>query len=211
MPVRGATRCLLLSAVFLSATGCVRRDGRNSGCMWPGEPGSTRPQSADHLRADVEFAEELAIEYMDAHAGPRDKQAAARAKNKCMGMLLEAIGKEHGITAKEAFTYFGRRNLAADIAMNLPFFLLYALAVHFAVRKLPRRSIALYALVFAVVGLFAGGFWSSTAESIRIGTSHLSNRALRLPWEQHQAAIFAFLLAIFGVIAAVRTRRLAPE
>src|SRR5262245_22418530 len=87
---------LLLELLVLS--GCVRREGRNSDCQWPGTlEGSGRDVNQRNLRADLEFAEELAIRYMDAHHGPRNPEAAAQAKNRCMGTLLAQIGKEHGI------------------------------------------------------------------------------------------------------------------
>jgi hypothetical protein len=54
----------------LGASGCLRRDGRNSDCRWPGES-SNHPVSARHLSTDAEFAEDLAIRYADVHFGLR--------------------------------------------------------------------------------------------------------------------------------------------
>ena len=56
--------------VVLAAIGCVRRDGRNSDCKWPGESVAYSPDSR-HLSADAEFAEDLAIRYADTHYGSR--------------------------------------------------------------------------------------------------------------------------------------------
>src|SRR5437762_1082941 len=83
-------------------------DGRNSDCTWPDEPDAktlhaNQPDYAQHLSGDAEFAEELAIRYMDAHHGPRSgrlfesHQAAGQAKNRCLGALFGEIGKSHHI------------------------------------------------------------------------------------------------------------------
>ncbi len=204
--------------MLLLPSGCVRREGRNSDCQWPRtlEP---RAANANHrdLTADLEFAEELAIRYMEAHYGPRDLAAAAKAKNHCMGLLLEEIGKERGITAKEAFTSFGKRNGAADIAMNLPFLLLYALAADFAIRRLVARyppgegwmtSIAmllLASMALGAMGLMVGQQWSELAESIRVGSTHLSVRGSRLPVNKHPGEAFALAVALFLGIAVLRS------
>jgi len=50
----------------LSLAGCMRREGRNSDCKWPGEI-SGRSAGAGNLSADAEFAEDLAIRYADTH------------------------------------------------------------------------------------------------------------------------------------------------
>jgi len=215
-------RVSLFLLLFVALPACVRRDGRNADCQWPGEIGSTRltanqPGFREHIIGDLEFAEDLAIRYMDSRRGLREAQTAADAKNGCMGNLLNEIGAVHGITAEEAFQYFGQRRLGVDLAMALPFFLLCGFAADVMVRRVrgrhPREEglaavavIVVCSLVFALGGLLIGGFWSSSAESLRIGTGHLSNRALRLPWEQHRAEIFVLLTILFWVIAAVRYR-----
>ena len=66
----------ILLGLSLLLFGCVRREGRNSDCKWTSAP--TGVDRRD-LRADLEFAEELAIRYMEAHAGPRDQAVAAKA------------------------------------------------------------------------------------------------------------------------------------
>ena len=195
MTLGSATRHLPILIAVIGLTGCVRREGRNSNCKWPGEPEAktldiNQPGDGQHLRGDVEFAEELAIEYMDVHHGPRDPQSAGEAKNQCMRILLQEIGKAHGIAAEDAFKFFGHRSMAVDIGMNLPFVLLYGLAADIMVRRLRRRYppgegwialgvvIVLCSLAFGLGGLLLGGVWSGAAESLRVGSGHLSNRAM---------------------------------
>ena len=206
----------LLALLFLP--GCVRREGRNSACQW------TSAQSAVNQRdlsADLEFAEELAIRYMEANSGPRDQPAAARAKNRCLGILLTEIGKEHGLSAEEAFRSFGKRAPLTDLAMNLPFLVLYVLAGDFVIRRLLRRyetsesgmsailMIVLASVAFGIGGLLLGKLWAGLAETIRVGTAHLSNREFRLPVNQHPILALAIAVALFLAVAVRRisTRR----
>jgi hypothetical protein len=210
---------LLLVLFFLS--GCVRRTGRNADCQWPHTPPSV---SQRDLGADLEFAEDLAIRYMDAHYGPRDPAAAAQAKNRCLSLMLEEIGKEHGMTAEKAFRSFGKRSAAVDLTMNFPFILLYILAANFAIRRVLQRYppseglmgsiiiMMLASVAFGAIGVVLGQQWSSMAESIRVGSTHLSNRALRLPISKHPSEAFIFATALFGAMATLRywTEHKAP-
>src|SRR6266567_6720112 len=106
---RISTAIVLLAAISL--TGCVRRGGRNSDCKWPEQPdaktlSSNQGGNARHLRDDVEFAEELAVEYMDAHRVPRSgefksQQTASEVLNTCLGALIEQIAKSHNVPPRE--------------------------------------------------------------------------------------------------------------
>lgn len=64
----GVPSAMLL--VYLIDVGCARRDGRNSDCKWPTEVAAHSPD-AQHLSADAELAEDLAIRYADVHHGLR--------------------------------------------------------------------------------------------------------------------------------------------
>jgi hypothetical protein len=72
-----------------------------------------------------------------------------------------------------------------------------------------------WSLAFAVGGLLSGEEWSLAAESIRIGTGHLSYRADRLPWAHHHIGFSVLCAALFWCAAAVqfriRQRRLTPR
>ena len=46
--------------------------------------------------------------------------------NACLSTLLRQIGESHKVPPKEVPRFFGRRSLAIDVAVNLPFILLYA-------------------------------------------------------------------------------------
>jgi hypothetical protein len=73
--------------VLVCMTGCVRRDGCNSDCRWPGESVATRldlsqPWHRRHLSQDAELAGDPAIRYPDTsyglRSGPFESREAAK-------------------------------------------------------------------------------------------------------------------------------------
>ena len=212
-------------AVSIASTACVRRQGRNSECIWPDEPGArtldpSRRGDAWHLREDVELAEELAVRHMDAQRRSRQLKGRTPSEvmNTCRDSLLEQISTVHNVPPKEVIQFFGRRSLAIDLAVIVPFLLLYCFSAALLTRWLCRRyppeesvatalAMALFcSLVFAIGGLLLGEEWSLAAESLRVGTGHLSYRADRLPWAHHRIGFFVLCIILFWGAAAPRLR-----
>jgi len=220
--------------ICMTSTGCVRREGRNADCIWPKEPDARTldPRlraDAGHLREDVEFAEDLAIRYMDAQRRPQTGQfklgrPPGEVMNTCRDSLLKQISTSHQVPPREVVQFFGRRRLAIDVAVILPFLLLYGLLAIVLAGWLRRRyppedgliaalAMALCcSLAFGVAGLLSGEEWSLAAESIRVGTGHLSYRADRLPWARHRISFLLVCVALFWSAVAVqfRARRRQP-
>lgn len=218
----------LVLAIAVLFPGCVRREGRNSECLWPAEQNArtldpSRGDDARHLREDVEFAEDLAVRYMDAQRrAPSAQRQPARSPgevmNTCRNSLLKQISTSHNVPPRDVVMFFGRRSLAIDLAVILPFLLLYAFLATLLAGWLRRRyppeesmavalAMALFcSLIFGVAGMLLGEQWSTTAESLRIGTGHLSYRVDRLPWAQHRMAFLVLCVAVFWGAAAVRFR-----
>jgi hypothetical protein len=214
--------------VALTFTGCVRREGRNSDCIWPPEQNErtldpNHGADASHLREDVEFAEDLAIRYMDAQRHPRStppqpRRPPGEVMNTCRNSLLQQISTSHNVPPNEVVRFFGRRSLAIDLAIILPFLALYALLAVLIAGWLRRRyppeesmtaalaMALLSSLAFGVGGVLLGEEWSTMAESIRIGTGHLSYRVDRLPWASHRFGFFVLCVTLFWLAAAVRFR-----
>jgi hypothetical protein len=185
--VLNRTALSVLLLIVIPLTGCVRRDGRNTDCKWSGESGAKalHPNQrgyARQLRDDLEFAEELAVEYMDAHYGPRSgqfksQQAASEALNTCLNTLIGEIAKSHNVPPQEVAKFFGRRSFTTDVAVTLPFVLLYVFAAGIVVSKLRRRyppedgrTVALSMLILcslacAVGGMMLGEQWSTLVEA----------------------------------------------
>lgn len=206
IPIRSV---LILLGLIVIQWGCVRQEERNNDCRWT----SGQPSAHLDLQADLELAEELAIRFMETNAGPRDQAIAAQAKNRCMGILLDEIGKKHGLSAQEAFRHFGKRSFLADALMSLPFLMAYCLAARFAACCILSRYspddgtltaiivVVLASIAFALAGLLLGQQWSALAESIRVGTTHLSNRVFRLPLYKHPIESFFSFASIFLIVA----------
>ncbi len=217
-------RLAIVMLFVLAAGGCVRRDGRNSDCRWPGETPS-HPVSARHLSADAEFAEDLAIRYADAHFGlhsPTPSENYDAERDRCMERLFGEIGKEHGVPVEQVSGSLGRNRANIDLAESLPFALLYGLAAMLGARIIWRRyapadagwapgiTMALFAsVVFAAGGTMVGEIWNSLAETYRIGNGHISYRADRLFWAKHRFELFAAALMIFWSAAIKAARRAA--
>jgi hypothetical protein len=207
--------CLLLMCM----PGCVRREGRNQDCRWPGEPAAGHAVTAYHLSRDAEFAEELAIRYADTHHGLRSRhfeslEIYVQSRNRCLGTMFSEIGKTHGVAPAKVFEALGRNRTELDLAVNLPFFLLYTLAGYLVVRRIWSRYhsdgwivaaalIAVCSLVFGVGGVLLGEMWSATIESIRIDSGHLSYRTERLPWIRYQRELFCVNVVLFWIVAGV--------
>jgi hypothetical protein len=222
------TRPLLVIAIvfILGASGCVRRDGRNSDCRWPGET-PKHSVSARHLSADAEFAEDLAIRYADTHFGLRTPNPSERygdERDLCMARLFEEIGKEHGVPAGVVSGSLGRNRAYIDIVEVLPFALLYGLIAIVAARMIWRRYtraedgwaagiiMALFvSLALAAGGTMLGEVWNWFVEGHRIGNHHMSYRADRLFWAKHRFEIFAAAFTIFWLAVIIAARRVRSE
>ena len=226
MKIATALRCLAALGLItsLASTGCVRREGRNSDCLWP--EANARPLDLSrgvddrHLREDVELAEDLAVRYMDAQrrAPSAQLRPPGEVMNTCRNSLLKQVSTSHRVSPSQVVPLFGSRSLVNDLIVIVPFFLLYALAAVLLAgwllnRYPPEDSMAatlamslVCSLAFAVGGLLLGEPWSTTAESIRIGTGHLSYRVDRIPWVQHRLGFFALCVAVFWIAALVRFR-----
>jgi hypothetical protein len=177
------------------------------------------------LSADAEFAEDLAIRYADAHHGLRTPyyvsgEAYAAARDQCLASLYEQIAKEHAVTPADLADALGRNRVPIDLAMNLPFALLYAFAAWVASKWIWRRyprvehgwvpgaAMAVFlSLAAAACCAMAGELWSWTMETCRLGNGHMSYRAQRLPWARHRSGLFAGAVAVFCAAAAHEARR----
>jgi len=228
MAIRRITAAALLLGI-VTVTGCVRRDGRNSDCRWPGEPNAKtlqRDQPGDmrHLRGDIEFAEELAVEYMDAHRGrhsdpSKPAQSDSEELNTCLATLLRQIAKSHGVSRTEIVENFGRRSVPIAIAEQLPFVLVYVFLSVLLVDKVRRRyplddglavgllMIFLASLPAGFGGALLGEQFAALIEMIRVGNGHMSYRADRVPWPYYQTSLFSFFFVLFWAVAAVRLVR----
>ncbi len=224
--MRTGLRLVIVMVFLLGAGGCIRRDGRNSDCRWPGET-SNHPVSASHLSADAEFAEDLAVRYADAHFGlrsPNPSENYGAERDRCMERLFEEIGKEHGVSVEQVSGSLGQNRAYIDMVEVLPFALLYSLAAIVGARMLWRRyapaengwapgiTMALFvSLALAAGGTMLGEVWNWFVEGYRIGNQHMSYRANRLLWARHRYELFGAAVMIFWLAAINAARRMRLE
>jgi len=212
-----------MAQVFvLYVGGCVRSDGRNSDCRWPGEA-SVHPVSARHISADAEFAEDLAIRYADTHFGrhsPNPSERYDAERDACRDRLFGEVAKEHGVPVARVLDSLGRNRAFIDLAELLPFALFYGLTAivgaHIIWRRYPPAEdgwvpgmiMALFvSLALAATSALLGEIWNWTVEGHRIGNPHMSYRADRLFWHNHRLELFAAALLIFWLAAIIATCR----
>jgi hypothetical protein len=188
----------------------------NANCEWPPEADAkpldlSRAADRRHLNSDVEFGEDLAIRYMDAHPGA-SPQESDRIRNQCVGRLFTAVMAAHQVTPPQIMSFWGRRPVGFDAAVMLSFGLLYAWCA-FAVAGRLRRSgkgivLSVYvSLAVAAAGVIVGELWAGALETLRIGNGHLSYRVDRVPWGHYHIELFLAALALFSILAASQRRR----
>jgi len=220
-------RPLLLAALVLSfcAAGCVRREGRNSNCKWHPEI-AAGPATARHLSEDAEFAEDLAIRYSDVHHGLRTPDYVsgedyAFNRDRCMATLFGEIASQHNVPIERVYGSLGQNRGYIDLAINLPFALIYCLIAIAVARAIWRRyppaesgwlagatMILFLSLALPVGFIMLGDVWARIAETYRVGNGHMSYRADRLLWARHQTALFSAACATFLLTAVEVARRM---
>ena len=206
----------------LALTACA--GGRHSRtCEWPAETARsldlTRAGDREHLRRDAESAETIAIHYADvAPARTKGTREYAQARDDCMESLFGAVSRNHGVDIAIVRAFRTRRNRWLDAMVLISFALAYASAAYALAGLITRRfaadgwpaagiAVVIVSLAAAVTGLLFLDLWTTAAENIRLGTSHLSYRTERLPGRTHRALWFAAGVALFWLISALRYRR----
>jgi hypothetical protein len=217
----------LLFVLLMAA--CVRREGRNSDCTWPGEAlrHLGQPATVWHLSADAEFAEDLADRYMISHDGPQSGHfvsfvVASEAEDRCLTKLFNEVGRIHGVTGRQVAGLLGHNLYWTDMGESLSFLLAYAFAASLATRRIWSRYppadgwtegillLMFCSLAFAAGAVAVGENWVIIAESLRIGAGHLGERAQRSFFSHHRIQLFWISLVMFWLIAAASGWKARP-
>ncbi len=196
-------------ATYVTCPGCIDRTRVNKTCEWNGDtsfpldPGNEAHRQ--HLVADAQLAEELAIRYADAefgrragvehHGGLLDNGEFRR---ECLSRMLNAVERNHDVTAAQVRVARGQRNRTFDIAVGLLFLPLYLLGGIAASRWLSRRlathdrfvrliAAGIMSVAFSVLGLQFLRLWGAVWETIRVGNGHMSSMraASQSRWVDH--------------------------
>jgi hypothetical protein len=192
-------------------------NGLNSDCEWPQEAASVlrihNTPDAEHLRRDVELAEELSIRFGDERWPPGPARQRGR-DEQCLAPLFQHIANSHSLSLQDvrsARERIGDRGL--NLGVNVPVGLVVGLIAAFLLRRIDVRfsvmdePLAVAGATF-VSALFIGGLtaaigrvWEASYETIRVGNGHLSYRGLRLPWTQHAIEFAVVATAMFVIVS----------
>jgi hypothetical protein len=179
------------------------------------------------LYYDAEFAEDLAIRYADAQAGPRSAHFEGfaqygRTRDQCMAQLFSEVASRHGVGEDQVRGALAARPVAIDAMIAVPYVLLYILASnaiisvihargrHDELSSASRVMITYSSLVTSAAGVLLGQAWWGVAESLRLGNGHLSYRTDRNPWAHHYAILFIAGLVLYWFVLKFRNKH-APR
>ena len=205
----------------------AERDRRNVNCQLPQEtPFSLdlrNPEHRRHLSDEALLAEDIAVRYSDSDTWkvpgqPTGRDAYVRARYDCMATLFSAIAKNHGVSVEQVRKSIQQGRMRFDVAVLLSFAAFYFLAAYYLAqsvcRRFPFRESRLTALLCTVgasilvsfVGMLMLETLAFYVESFRHVSSHLSDRANRIPWPYIRIPLFAGGLILFWLAAALRYR-----
>lgn len=206
---------MLLAPMCLS--GCLRRP-IGEDCGWPPDPRSgpldlNKSADRDHLREDIETAEDQAIRFMDS---PRSKGIDSNtAWKQCFIKLSSIVVTDHRLTPSQYDAVIGTRPPGWDLGVGIAWALLYAWAARAAAKRIWRGQgatgggilmMTYVSLAFAALGDLLGEQWAGSWEDVRLGNGHIGYRLDRVPWGHHRVALFGAGLVLFWLIAALCSR-----
>jgi hypothetical protein len=210
--------------------GCVDRHRGNRACEWTGDSAfpieMSNPAHREHLVADAQLAEELAIRYADAEYARRFGGAPAhgglldggRVRNDCMNRLVVAIEGHHAVTAEQVEVARTGRNPIFDSVVLLLFLPIYVVFAKPACRLVENAippearvgrllGFALASAVVSALGLLFFQLWSAVMEGMRVGNpdGHMSSyRLARQPYwtDRNVMALLIGGMFLFWLVAA---------
>jgi hypothetical protein len=135
-----------------------------------------------------------------------------------MESLFSAVARNHAVDIALVRGYTTLRDGRFDAVVLISFGLVYALVAYALAGLITRRFAAddWRVAAIAVIGFSFGGaaagmmvfeLWTVTAESLRLGSWHLSYREARLPWRQHRVLLFTSSVGLFWLISLLRYHR----
>lgn len=212
---------VVLATLILTA--CAGGERQSRLCEWPAETyrrlDLTRSADRTHLRHDAESAETIAIHYADVSpARQKGRKEYAQARDECMESLFGAVARNHGLDIERIRAYTTVRTGRFDAIVLVSFGVIYALVTYALAGRIARHMgaedwrVAALAIIglslgAAVVAMMGFDMWATAAESLRLGSWHLSYRADRLPWRHHGVLLFSGSVGLFWLISLLRYHR----
>jgi hypothetical protein len=145
-----------------------------------------------------------------------------------MSKLFAEIGAYHGVSEGQIREWTGVRSLTFDLSVFLSFVVFIGVASSSLMRRLFNTwsfsgvlaivAVAVTVLVVSAVGGGAGALWAALWEVIRLGNTHVSHRAARVPWPLYLPSLFVAALVMCSLVswreyraAAARRTRAGPS
>jgi hypothetical protein len=232
----GVVTCAGAWMTYETCPGCIDRSRVNTTCEWTGDAAfQIDPQSAahqQHLVADAQLAEELAIRHADAefgrrfgvehHGGLIDN---GRFRRECLSRMFSAIENTHDVSAQQIQVARGERNPRFDLAVGLLFLPIYLFGASIACRWLFRRfstderavgliAIAMSSIAVSLLGLQCFRLFAAIWEVVRVGNGHMTGirAASDSRWSQlYVGADFIGGVLLFWLIAFCCYRFLSQQ
>jgi hypothetical protein len=217
-----------VGVTYLIGPGFVDRHRGNRTCEWTGDAAfrieASNSAHREHLVADAQLAEELAIRHADTeyarrfggapgHGGLLD---GGRVRNACMDRLVAAIENNHTVTAEQVEVARAGRNPIFDSLVLLLFLPMYTAFAGRACRWVKNASIetrvgrllalGLGSLAVSLLGLPFFQLWSAVMEGMRVGNpdGHMSSYRAATPiGERDIAALFVGGILLFWLVAVL--------
>ena len=220
--VRRRILTVIIAVCASGAFGCIDSSRVNDACNW-NDSGHrpldlTRSDDREHLRVDVEVADELSVRFGDAHGRHRpDLQRPFRSE--CTGALFDSIAATHSVSRAQIAVAERARVWWVDLlAVYLPMAIVAGLVMDMITRRVCRAfepgervaaaaSVAVLVVIVSALALGATNFWSFNVEALRLRDGHLSNRAFLLPVVVHGWIGFLASVVLCGSVAALRFAR----
>ena len=218
-------------ATYMACPGCIDRARVNTACEWLGDMPFTLNQEdaahQQHLVADAQLAEELAIRNADAeadkrtgvehHGGLLDRGEFRAA---CLSRMFHEIQTSHAVSREDVQVARARRSVTLDSLVLLLFLPLYVVAAIWASGKLNRRfasdgrvmrmtATMLLSAVFTGLGLQVFPLWGAVWEGIRVGNGHMTSirAATQTRWiHEYVAFVFVSGMILFYLVAWLNAR-----
>jgi hypothetical protein len=222
-------------ATYATCPGCIDRNRANKACEWTGDtafPIDLRNMAhREHLVADAQLAEELAIRYADLEFGRRfgvehhgGLLENGRIRNECLSRTFRAIEASHNVSSEQVQLARGERNVTFDVAVGLLFLPIYVFAGIVASRGLSRRlsmhdrfarliAAGMASVAFSFLGLQCFRLWGAVWEVIRVGNGHMTSirAASRNRWVHHLDGQLIAAILLFWLVAVCCSRLWSEE
>jgi hypothetical protein len=222
-------------ASYVTCPGCIDRSRVNKTCEWNGDtafpivPGNEAHYQ--HLVADAQLAEGLAIRHADAEFGRRSGIEHhgglldnGEFRRECLSRMLTAIEHNHDVTSEQVRVARGQRNRTFDVAVSLLFLPLYLLGGTAASQWLSRRlathdrfvrliAAGIVSVAFSFLGLQFLRLWGAVWEAIRVGNGHMPSMraASQSRWVDHVDGQLIGGILLFWLVALYCSRITAVE